>query len=301
MLGLKSSEWDVQDFLEAFQFASLEEAATDRSSMNALMCAVFSGDSGMIRQLVRFRADVNSRAHGLAKAGYFDGQPLIVCASKSHQPPHVLATLVELRADVHARSSNGSTVAPMVRSPEQLQVIIEARGDLHCHFDPMGHTPLGGACGMANSDTISAFLKARCDPNPPLYGLGQGPLHHAILFSRGNRSALQIVRLLLEHGADPNAVTNPTGLFNWVCQAALAYEMIRGRQSSTFLIRAYASLPRLSPLGLAAMVGDPDMMQLLLDFGAEAPLPNTRGDFPEDLARENGHLHLLPLLNTFHV
>ena len=302
MLGQKRSEWGVQEFLDAFQFPSLEDAAKDQSSMSALMCAVFTGDSHMIRLLVANRADVNIRAHGLSKAGYFDGQPLIVCAAKSHQPAHVLATLCELRADVHARMGlMGSTVAPMVRSREQLKVILDARADFHGHFDPAGHTPLGGACGMANSETIAALLEVRCNPNPPLYGLGQSPLHHAILFSRGNPSAFKIVQLLLEHGADPNALTNPTGTFKWMSQAAQAYEVIMGRENCSFLVRCYAILTRLSPLGLAAFIGDPDLLQLLLDFGAEAPVPNSRGDFPVDLARENGHFHLLPILNTFHV
>ena len=301
MLGQKRSEWGLEEFLEAFQFPSLEDAAQDQSPMNALMCAVFSSDSRMIRLLVSHGADVNSRAQGLAKAGYFDGQPLLVCAAKSHQPADVLAALLELRADVHARSSTGSTVAPMVRSPEQLRLVMAHRADLHCHFDPMGLTALGGACGMANADTIAALLKARCDPNPRLYGIGCSPLQQTILFSRGNRSALQIVRLLLENRADANALGNPTGWFKLACQAALAYEAIWGKASSTFLIRCYAILPRLSPLALAAFVGDPNMLQLLLDFGAEAPVPNSRGDFPEDLARENGHLHLLPILNTFYV
>ena len=301
MLGKKQSEYELQEFLDTFQFDSLEEAARDQSSMNGLRCAVFSSDSRMIQLLVSRRADVNSRTHGLSKAGYFDGQLLITCAAKSHQPARILRTLVELRADVHARSSQlGSTVVPMARSRAQLQVLMEARADLHSHFVPGGATPLAGACSMANSDTISMMLEARCDPNPAVQGLGQSPLHQAIFFSRGNPTAFTTVKMLLEHGADPNASTSPTGSFSWACRVARAYQALVGKEATPFRIRCFAILPGLSPLGTAAFIGDPDLLQLLLDFGAEAKA-NSCGDFPEDLARDNGHLHLLPILNTFHV
>jgi len=301
MLGQNRSEWGVQEFLNAFQFTSLEEAATDQSSMNGLMCAVFSSDSGMIRELVGSRADVNWRSHGLGKAGYFDGQTVLICAAKSHQPARVLATLIELHADVHATISNGSTVVPMVRSPEQLEVVIQARADLHKLTHPVGNTPLGGACGMANSETIAALLQAKCNPNPPVFGHGLSPLHSAIFFSRGNRSALRNVQLLLEHRANVNAIATPTGAFNWGCQVARVYEAVLGTSRCSFHTRCFAILPSISPLGIASFIGDPDLVQLLLDFGANSSVPNARGDFPEDLATVNGHLHLLPILRTFHV
>ena len=301
MLGQNRSEWALQEFLNAFHFASLQEAATDQSSMNGLMCAVFSGDSGMIRELVGSRADVNWRSHGLGKAGYFDGQTILICAAKSHQPAGVLATLIELHADIHATMANGSTVLPMVRSPQQLEVIIRARADLNKLTYPVGNTPLGGACGAANSETIAALLRARCNPNPPVFGHGLSPLHSAIFFSRGNRCALKIVQLLLEHGANVNAIAAPTGAFRWGCQACRVYEAVVGTSRSSFRTRCFALLPGISPLGIASFIGDPDLVQFLLDFGADSSVPNTRGDFPEDLAAANGHLHLLPILRTFHV
>ncbi|CAE7271006.1 unnamed protein product [Symbiodinium microadriaticum] len=296
MLGQNRSEWALQEFLNAFHFASLQEAATDQSSMNGLMCAVFSGDSGMIRELVGSRADVNWRSHGLGKAGYFDGQTILICAAKSHQPAGVLATLIELHADIHATMANGSTVLPMVRSPQQLEVIIRARADLNKLTYPVGNTPLGGACGAANSETIAALLRARCNPNPPVFGHGLSPLHSAIFFSRGNRCALKIVQLLLEHGANVNAIAAPTGAFRWGCQACRVYEAVVGTSRSSFRTRCFALLPGISPLGIASFIGDPDLVQFLLDFGADSSVPNTRGDFPEDLAAANGHLHLLPIL-----
>ena len=45
-------------------------------------------------------------------------------------------------------------------------------------------------------------------------------------------------------------------------------------------------------------VGHGQLTQLYLDHGAVS-FPNDRGDLPEDLARNNHHYHLIPLLATF--
>ena len=64
------------------------------------------------------------------------------------------------------------------------------------------------------------------------------------------------------------------------------------------ITRWWASIPGLSPLGYAAMLGHEPLARLFLDHGAEC-FPNDRGDTPEDLARISQHYHLLPLLSTF--
>ena len=56
--------------------------------------------------------------------------------------------------------------------------------------------------------------------------------------------------------------------------------------------------PGMSPLGCAAFAGHWQLAQLYLDYEAE-PSPNDRGEWPEDLARNNHHHHLMPLLATF--
>ena len=51
--------------------------------MNAMLCAVLAGDSGIIRALANHRADVNFRVKDLAQLGYFDGQTLLMVAAKT--------------------------------------------------------------------------------------------------------------------------------------------------------------------------------------------------------------------------
>ena len=114
MLGQHHHDYRLQAFLNDFRFSSLEEASRDESGMNGVLCAMFCGDR------------TNLSVRGLAELGYFDGQTLLLMAAKSNQPAPILATLIELGADVKAISNVGAIVANFVRSPEQLEVIVEA-------------------------------------------------------------------------------------------------------------------------------------------------------------------------------
>ena len=64
--------------------------------------------------------------------------------------------------------------------------------------------------------------------------------------------------------------------------------------------KTLASLPGLTPLGAAALVGDEALSKTYLENGAEN-IANERGDLPEDLALANAHEHLRPMLSTFAV
>ncbi|CAL1125998.1 unnamed protein product [Cladocopium goreaui] len=298
MLGQHHHDYRLQAFLNDFRFSSLEEASRDESGMNGVLCAMFCGDRTMLRLLATSKANMNLSVRGLAELGYFDGQTLLLMAAKSNQPAPILATLIELGADVKAISNVGAIVANFVRSAEQLKVIVEAQADLHSSYEPYGLTPLTVAASSAGSDTatVAALLKARCDPNPPRHGLGQTPLMMSILHSRGEKSPVDTVRLILESKADVNLGAAPTGMFDSLCGAAIAEVEQVGRKHSFQSKRGFSILRGLTPLCHAAWIGDPEMTQLLLDFRADPSLPCNIGLFPEDLAEENGHYHLLPML-----
>ena len=99
-----------------------------------------------------------------------------MAAAKSRQAPEVLTALMELGADVNARSNNGMNCAFLARSPEQVKVLMRFKADLHSHCDPLGLTPLSGVAAMASPETVKAMLEARCDPNPAPRGVGHGLL-----------------------------------------------------------------------------------------------------------------------------
>ena len=107
LLGQERRARGLEKFVRDFRFGSLQQAAQDTSSMNGVMCAVLSGDVGVLRLLAQSRADMNHKMHGLSELGYYDTQTLLMAAAKSHQDPSVLIALIELRADANGRARTG--------------------------------------------------------------------------------------------------------------------------------------------------------------------------------------------------
>jgi hypothetical protein len=59
--------------------------------------------------------------------GYYESQTLLMAAAKSKQTGDVLETIIELRADISVRSSNGSNVMFLARTPEQVHSTFDIR------------------------------------------------------------------------------------------------------------------------------------------------------------------------------
>lgn len=98
-------------------------------------------------------------------------------------------------------------------------------------------------------------------------------LHWAALRRQDDR--LTVVKLILQKGAAVNAIL---------------YE----NDEDSFIQRKPFSLG--TPLHEAARVGHLDVVQLLLDHGADVTIKDTRGDLPYDVALENGHHFATQLL-----
>ncbi|CAJ1333777.1 unnamed protein product [Effrenium voratum] len=303
MLGRTGVSWLPNGFLKDFAFPDVQGAVQSSSQMNGLMCAVLAGDVFMIRWLAERRADVNLRCEGLNDLGFFTSQPLLFAAAKSVQAPRVLETLIDLRADVSQTSDSGGSVMLYARCPGQVQVLLRARADPHSPAGSLGMTPLSGCSSNCDAKTLCAMLDARCDPNPPLSGLGISPLHSCILYGRGNRHAQDNLLLLLERRADASARCTPTGRYDWIGQPARMYARLAGLATLPLVLRHYAVLPGLTPLGSAAFAGDEASACVLWRHGAETA-GNDDGHTLQDIAESNGYFHLLPLLqsfNTFYV
>ncbi|CAE7699076.1 unnamed protein product, partial [Symbiodinium pilosum] len=93
LLCQQRKDRSVDEFLGVFRFDTLADAACDASSMNAVMCAVLSGDTSMLRLLAGLRADMNSAIQGMGDVGYYDTQNALMVAAKSQQEAPLLATL----------------------------------------------------------------------------------------------------------------------------------------------------------------------------------------------------------------
>lgn len=279
LLGRPCLPWDLVGFLENFRFPSFQDAISDKI-MNGALCAAIAGDAQMLSRLIQRRDDVNYRVSGLSDLGFYDSQTLLMVAAKSHQSAEVLSTLLELRADVNARDLSGLNSAFYARSAQQVKVLVEAKADIHSICSPLGLAPLTGAASSADAGTVAALLEAMCDPNPEPSGAGYGPLHGVAGFARqSNRFSASKARLLLASRADINMRARPTGKFRLITLAARAHTGLLGFGSGSISARRVAALPGITPLGTAAMLGDGELAQLFLEFGAQV-LENDRGDTP---------------------
>ena len=143
------------------------------------------------------------------------------------------------------------------------------------------------------------MLAARCSPNPPLRGVGCGPLQAIAVFARGKRDAATKALMLMEARADLNVRACPSGFFQRLCQSARVRAALWGFDSCATKTRFLASLPGITPLGMAALVGDEALAELFLEAGAEV-IPNDRGDTPDVLAAANHHTRLAASLAVVH-
>jgi len=131
-----------------------------------------------------------------------------------------------------------------------------ARPDLQTN--EVGASVLAGLSYMNQIECVRSLLRAGANANLGRPESGETPLHHALASLEPNRTAL--VRLLLEHGADPNARTNP-GFYSFNYGGDLR---TRGE----------------TPLHRAAAYAPAETIELLLSFGADPSIRDANGDAP---------------------
>ena len=119
---------------------------------------------------------------------------------------------------------------------------------------PDGFSPLGLAAFFKRREVVRYLLEAGADVRPASRQGGFTPLHSAVATDAGAVD-VEIVRLLLDKGADPNA---------------------RSQSGST-------------PLHTVGFTGDRASLDLLLKHRGDPAVKNNDGKTAADIARERGH------------
>ena len=274
--------------------AGADVAATTRYGVAPINLAATNGSSALLRVLLEAGADPN-RATGegetplmtTARAGVaaavtlliehgatvdavegWRGQTALMWAA-SQDNAAAVGALIAGGANLHATSERGFT--PLLFAAREgnlaaLDTLLEAGANPDDSL-PNGTSALGLATFNAQYDAAARLLEAGADPNAR--GQGWSALHQVVWTRRpnlgrnppfpvplGRLDGLDMARLLIERGADPN----------------LPQEREPRDGNRNMLDRTGAT-----PFLLAAKAADVPMMRLLADMGADPSITTANG------------------------
>lgn len=140
----------------------------------------------------------------------------------------------------------------------RLADLLDADPELVNRYSPDGFTPLQLASFFGRPEAAALLLERGAETN----AVAKNAMRVAALHSAAAAQEHQIVRMLLDNGADPNAQQE----------------------------RGYTALHA------AAQHGDRELAELLLEHGADRALAKDDGETPAELAAASGHDELAALL-----
>uniref|UniRef100_A0ACD5TE43 Uncharacterized protein n=1 Tax=Avena sativa TaxID=4498 RepID=A0ACD5TE43_AVESA len=220
-----------------------------------------------------------------------------------------MASKVDLRGVRDAKGNTALHCAASRGCLESCRFLVEESGIDVNSVSKTGETPLSYAAQEGNVQVMRYLLHRGADPAMP-DERGSTPLHDAALEGvpvdpvdyRGaplhlavSNDHVEVVKVLLEHSADPNKVANK--IFSPILVAC--YE--KSLKCIKLLIEAGADLnapgyPAPTPLMQAVNDGLIDFVKLLLEAGADPNIPNQHGAIPIEQAADQDRHDLVEVL-----
>jgi cytohesin len=256
------------------------------SGETPIMEAARQGNLDTVRALLLAGADPNAKELN-------GGQTALMWAiSEGHSA--VTEELVRHGADIQARSKKGFTplmFAGVEGDTESARILLAAGAKPNDRMPKTRVTPLIIACAMGHPDTAAVMLDNGADPNLVDVN-GLTALHRAVRDSdRGvdpesKAAAVLTVKVLLAHGANPNARMAPEKK-----EASDKGQPVgdrAGDRDGGAVTTNGVVLLGATPVALAAEVNNLDAIKALVEGGADPLIPTERKTSPLILAVGGG-------------
>lgn len=180
--------------------------------------------------------------------------------------------LIESGADVNSTDEHG--MGPLLTfTPSVVEYLLSKGADPNRQTNEGGASVLAGIAYMNNADCVRLLLEGGADPNAANESTGETALHSCLAKPDGDRHA--VVKLLIEHRADPNQRTIPG------VKTLAFWRDVRTRGET--------------PLHRAAAYATEETIQLLLKAGADKTIRDANGDSPQSWA--SWHWRPKPLID----
>jgi ankyrin repeat protein len=310
-LAVKLGNYEISDMLLEGGVDPNHFSTTDNKS--PLCAAVEANDLEMARKLAARGAAMITVLPALSAAtGSSDGEkflePHLMTVAFDHENMDLVHMLVEMRAPLDGMDANGMT--PLKRAlakgnTELVQLLLDhgakpddtlimalktpdigvidmllAHGASLDATNETGDTPLHIALDRNDLKLAKQLLEAEPNLEDP------GRFGQNIVCVATAKQNVPFLKLLLEHGADPNTVFNP--------KLTEAFKELVASKKFQFYLRKDRGL---TPIMLAANFGNVEMTKLLIDHGAKR-FKNSRRyhRWPINFACEQEHIECAQLL-----
>lgn len=199
MLGELSEEVKVWRTVQAaaLSFTALFALLLLSAAVHAdeLHDAAKVGDLGKVKSLLNAKIEIDVRD----KSG---NTPLMLAAKSGNMG--VVQLLLGNGADVNAHNKYGDSVLSFAIIGNKLDVVssVVARGGYVNHANVHGHTPLMRAAARGNIYVVNLLLDKGADLKASTKG--KWPVLMSAAIGRDHKAAVEIAKLLMEKGVDPN-------------------------------------------------------------------------------------------------
>lgn len=247
--------------------------------------AVVMGKIDDVKAIVAAEPEVLRRRMGFVAAEF---QPLHLAVSR--QMPDMVRQLLDLGADIDARTSSGVTPLALAVSNRDaaIESLLRERGATGDVSSALLGGDLASVAAHLTDDAVSSEIVTQ------------------LLFLATRLKQWKAVELLIRHGADPNARSKQLIREVPAMAAPLHVAAIQGAHESADVLLGAGANPNPStpdgttPLHLAAGDGHIETVRILLQHGAD---PNARDKCfnapPLGWAEFGGHKEIVALLNKF--